>query len=266
MKRIRTFLVLFIAFFPWASPNTGIFAQTSVASQISTRADWESYEVVNRLLSIQEPGAPVIHENTVIFTADSNHRRVGVAFAHEDFSTVYWFTKLLIPQDLLSPVILPGQKTPDPYKDSGIQFYAYPIPDHLNALEYRLVINGLWMTDPANPQSRRDSVSGLQISVLTLPPRPAAYSPLKGLPEGLSFTFRGPPGETVTVAGSFNNWDPFMYELREYPEGTYSFTLPLPPGIYQYVFFHRGQRFTDPYNPRRNYTRDGSAVSEVVVP
>jgi hypothetical protein len=248
MKRILIFVLLVIsASFSWAD-------------------DWETYELVNRLLTIRRPGAPVIQDDSVIFTSDSSNRRVGVAFAHENFSNIYWFRQLIVPQDPMNPVILPGQKIPDPYKDSGILFHVYRVPEHLRDLEYRLVINGLWTTDPSNPQTRRDPVSGLALSVLSIPPRPSRPNPLNGLPEGLNFSFRGPPGETVTVAGSFNGWDPFMYELRESPAGVYSLIIPLPPGTYQYVFFHRGQRYVDPHNPRRIYARDGSAASEIVVP
>jgi 1,4-alpha-glucan branching enzyme len=75
----------------------------------------------------------------------------------------------------------------------------------------------------------------------------------------------GPPGEKVTVAGSFNGWDPFMYELTENPAGTYSLCIPLPPGKYQYIFFHRGERWLDPYNPNRVYSRDGMPASEIVI-
>ena len=228
--------------------------------------DWESYEAINRLLTLPGPGAPVIHDNLVIFTADSSLRRVGVAFAHENFSTTYWFTPLLVAQDRLNPILLPGQRTPDPYRDSGIQFYVYQPPDHLRELEYRLIVNGLWTIDPLNPLSRRDPVTGLNLSVLSLPARNIRPNPLNGLPAGLSFTFTGPPGEIVTVAGNFNSWDPFMYEMREGPAGVYTITIPLPPGTYQYVFFHRGERYVDPYNPRRSYARDGSAASEIVVP
>ena len=229
-------------------------------------SDWETYEIINRLLTIREPGSPVIHDNFVIFTADSSVTRVGVAFAHENFSHVRWFTRLAVSQDMMAPVLLPGQTLPSPYKDSGLQFLVYQLPDHLKELEYRLVINGLWTIDPANPFSRRDTVSGLTMSVLSLPPRAANYNPLNGLPEGLNFTFMGPPGETVTVAGNFNGWDPFMYELREGPAGSYSVTIPLPPGKYQYVFFHNGRRYPDSRNPKRVYSRDGSSVSEIVVP
>jgi len=236
-----------------------------IVSSFSRADDWENYEVLSQLLRIHSPIAPVIVENYVIFTADSGLRRIGVAFAHEHFANVYWFRPLVIPQDRLNdqfdPLISSGT-----YMDSGLQFHVYRIPANLRELEYRLVINGLWTIDPLNPQTRRDPVSGLAMSVLSLSNRPTPPNPLNGLPEGLNFSFRGPPGEIVTVAGNFNGWDPFMYQLREYPEGVYSITIPLPPGTYQYVFYHRGQRYVDPYNPRRIYSRDGNAASEIVVP
>jgi hypothetical protein len=228
--------------------------------------EWESYDLIDRLLTIRTPGAPVIHNNMVIFTADSSLRRVGVAFAHEKFANVYWFRKLMVSQDRLNPVILPGERFPGTHRDSGIQFHVYQVPSHINELEYRLVVDGLWTVDPHNSRTRRDPVTGLSLSVLDLPLRQSRPNPLNGLPDGLTFTFNGPPGETITVAGNFNSWDPFMYELRESSAGVYSLTISLPPGVYQYVFFHRGQRFVDPHNPRRSYARDGSAASEIVVP
>jgi len=242
-----------------------LFCLLIVIASFSWADDWENYDVVNQLLIIHSPCAPVIVENYVIFTADSALRRVGVAFAHENFANVYWFRPLVIPQDRLNDQFDPLISSGD-YIDSGLQFHVYQIPANLRELEYRLVVNGLWTTDPLNPKTRRDPVSGLTMSVLSLPNRPVPPNPLNGLPEGLIFSFRGPPGEIVTVAGNFNGWDPFMYQLREYPEGVYSIIIPLPPGTYQYVFYHRGQRYVDPYNPRRIYSRDGSAASEIVVP
>jgi len=239
---------------------------TIIAAFPLSGADWESYELISRLLTLPGPNVPVIYENSVIFTAPSDYRRVGVAFAHENFSPTYWFSKLLVPQDRLGAPIPPGQKFPDPYKDSGIQFYIYQVPENINELEYRLIVNGLWTTDPVNPKTRRDPVSGLVWSVLSIPARVITPNPLKGLPKGLYFSFEATPGETVTVAGNFNGWDPFMYELKEESAGLYTASIPLPPGTYQYVFFHRGKRYIDPNNPRRIYAKDGSAASVVVVP
>ncbi|MDR2952344.1 MAG: glycogen-binding domain-containing protein, partial [Treponema sp.] len=231
-----------------------LFTLVSVFSQAT---DWESYEIIDRLLTLGKPGSPVLFEDSVIFTASSELRKVGVAFAYENFSKVYWYSALLISQDPIGAPIPPGKKVPDPYKDSGIMFYVHRVPQNLRELEYRLVINGLWTADPTNPRTKRDPVSGLVWSVLSIPPKTRNPDPLEGQPDGLKFTFKGPPGEIVTVAGNFNGWDPFMYELKEWPAGVYSINIPLPSGRYQYVFFHRGERFTDPYNPRRIYSRDG---------
>jgi len=248
MKRISFFVIFtLIASFSWAQ-------------------GWETYELINSLMSLQKAGAPLVHEDAVIFTADSSLRRVGIAFAHESFENIYWFSTLMIAQDFFNPIILPGEKEPSPYKDSGIQFYVYQYPSYLNELEYRMIINGLWTVDPSNPVTRRNAYTGLNYSVLRLPQRQIRPNPLDGLPDGLRFTFSGPPGEIVTVAGTFNSWDPFMYEMREGPSGFYSLTIPLPPGTYQYIFFNRGQRFIDPYNPNRVYARNGSAASEITVP
>ncbi|MCL2213796.1 MAG: isoamylase [Treponema sp.] len=242
------------------------FVIFTIIASFAWSESWETYELINRLISISKPETPFIHDDFVVFTADSNLRRMGVSFAHENFDNIHWFRQLLITQDSLNPILLPGEKVPSPYKNADIQFYVYQIPQYLRELEYRLIINGLWTVDPFNPLTRRDPVSGLSMSILRLPQRQTRPNPLSGLPEGLSFTFEGPPGEIITVAGNFNSWDPFMYELKEGPAGIYKITIPLPPGKYQYVFFHRGERYVDPYNPQRIYARDGSAASEITIP
>jgi hypothetical protein len=228
-------------------------------------ADLESPDFFDRLVSLPETAGPEIFEDAVIFTASSGYRRVGVALAAEGFAQVHWMRKLLLVQDPQDAPIPPGRRVPDPYKDSGLLFYVYQVPEGLGEIEYRLVIDGLWTVDPANPRTRRNEASGITNSLVMLPQvkkEPVLYEDPRGV---LHFSFRGPPGETVTVAGSFNDWDPFMYELREYPEGTYTISLPLPPGTYQYLFFHRGERFLDPYNFRRAYTREGNIASEAVI-
>ena len=222
----------------------------------------ESHKVTEYLLSLKEPGTPAFIEDMVVFTASSSLRRVGIAFADEGFSKVHWFRQMLVSQDPLDLLLNPKA---DKYKDSGILFYIHKPPERAAAIEYRLIINGLWTTDPANPSMRRDSNSGLTWSILALPPRQPNLNPLNGPPGSLSFSFKGPPGETVSVGGSFNNWDPFMYELKEGPPGTYTINIPLPPGRYQYVFFRRGQRELDPNNPSRVYSKDGRAASEIVI-
>jgi len=253
MKRVKavTICILFAVFAPGLSHAT---AETEAAVP---------FEVLGHLLGLSEPGPPKIIDNMVVFTASSSLRRVGIAFADEGFARVHWFRPLMVSEDPLER-IRRGRRA-SPHRDSGIAFHIYEIPEGTTQIEYRLIINGLWTTDPNNPNTRRDGASGSTMSVVSVPHRPQTHHPLMGQPDGLNFVFRGPPGETVTVAGCFNNWDPFMYELREGPPGTYSIHIPLPPGRYHYVFFHRGERFPDPYNPVRVFSREGKIASEIVV-
>ncbi|GHV84745.1 hypothetical protein AGMMS50230_03530 [Spirochaetia bacterium] len=228
-------------------------------------ADTESFQFIDHLLRVQQAERPRIVEDAVVFTAPSSYRRVGIAFAHEGFGKVYWFRRFMIPNENAGPWI--KERPPaDLYRDSGMYFYIFTIPENLKGdLEYRLIVDGLWVQDPLNPDSRTDPASGITRSVVSIPRIKRPDSPNRG-PEGtLNFTFYAPSGETVTVAGSFNNWDPFMYELRETSPGRYSLSLPLPPGTYQYAFFYRGERRLDPNNPRRIYTREGKAANEAAV-
>jgi hypothetical protein len=227
--------------------------------------DTESYQFINRLLSIREPGSPEIFDDGVIFTASSAYRRVGVSFAHEGFARVHWFQQLLKAKDTLTPQEEKSKNIVDQYRDSGILFYVYTVPPEIRELEYRLVIDGLWITDPLNPRYRIDQKSGIVRSTVAMPDIRKIPTAFDGPPGTLSFNYQAPSGETITVAGSFNGWDPFMYELRETAPGFYALTLPLPPGTYHYVFFHRGQRVLDPYNHNRAYTVEGLAATEAVI-
>jgi hypothetical protein len=239
-------------------------------------ADIESYQFIDHLLNLSGPEKPDIYEDKVIFTASSHYRRVGIAFAHEGFARVYWFQKLMLPRnDETSPEGQSNKKA-DPYRDGGLLFFIYETPENIRELRYRMVIDGLWTTDPLNPLRITDPASGLTHSLVSVPsgtPSPAG-SPAAGQATGratstspgtLQISYTAPPGERITLAGSFNGWDPFMYELRETKPGFYSLALFLPPGVYQYVLFYRGERILDPNNLNRVYTREGKPANETVV-
>jgi hypothetical protein len=226
--------------------------------------DTESYQFIDHLLSLKAPGKPEIVDDGVLFTAPSASRSIGIAFAHEGFAKIYWFQKLMKVRD--DPEAAdPKKGDGDLYRDSGILFHAQPLPKDIRELEYRLIIDGLWTVDPLNPLRRMDERSGIYRSVVTLPEPRKIPAALDAPPGTFGFTCRAPPGETVTVAGDFNGWDPFMYELRESAPGYYTLVLPLPPGTYHYVFFHRGRRFPDPANPAKVFGPRGEAISKAQV-
>jgi hypothetical protein len=228
-------------------------------------ADTDSFRFVDHLMGLKQAEQPRIIDDAVVFTASSSYRRVGIAFAHENFGKIYWFQRFMKSNENAGPWVK-GQPPANLYVDSGMLFHVQTIPETLEGdLEYRLIIDGLWVKDPLNPASRVDPASGITRSVVAINAIKRADSPNRGPQGTLTFTYYAPPGETVTVAGSFNRWDPFMYELREVSRGRYTLSLPLPPGTYQYTFFHRGERHLDPNNPVRVYTREGKAANEATV-
>ena len=61
------------------------------------------------------------------------------------------------------------------------------------------------------------------------------------------FVIATDPGSAVYVAGTFNNWNPAQYQMREYTEtGVFKIALPLPPGRHEYKFFVNGEWRLDP--------------------
>lgn len=232
--------------------------------------DTESYQFIDHLLTLSGPKAPEIYEDAVIFTAPSSYRRVGIAFAHEGFAKVHWFKKLMSSGNGEAGAGTSGGGTSSkqfsPYRDSGILFHVQEIPPGTEELEYRLIIDGLWTSDPLNPLRRIDRNSGILRSLVQLPRMQKDSGHSEALYQGLRLNYSAPPGEIITVAGSFNRWDPFMYEMQEQAPGQYSLTIPLPPGTYQYTFYRRGERILDPANPNRVYTSDGKIASETTLP
>jgi hypothetical protein len=224
-----------------------------------------SYEMSEYLLTLTRPTAPVVIDGQVIFTLPSTYRRAGVAFAHENWTEIHRFRKLELPIDDVAPFVEDSKVPRQFYHDSGIMFTVYTPPTGVAFLEYRLIADGLWMADPLNGESRLDTSSGVKNSRVYLNPVPDSGL-VKGAKEAenngrVRFRYNADPGSAVYLTGSFNNWDPFMYEMREEMPGSYTLALGLPPGTYQYVFFDQGAFHPDLSNPERIYLLDGRIAS-----
>jgi len=63
----------------------------------------------------------------------------------------------------------------------------------------------------------------------------------------MRFQVRADPGSKVTVAGSFNGWDPTARPLSDKNgDGVFGAFLMLPPGRYEYKFVINGVWCVDP--------------------
>lgn len=66
----------------------------------------------------------------------------------------------------------------------------------------------------------------------------------------VQFRLEAPEASMVTLAGSFNQWQPTL-ELREAAPGVWTALVPLAPGVHDYTFVVDGERWVaDPYAPQ----------------
>jgi hypothetical protein len=78
-----------------------------------------------------------------------------------------------------------------------------------------------------------------------------AYGGTEKAPGGIEFTYYDPSAYSVSVAGSFNNWDARANEMQKDEEGTWRAVVQLGPGTYEYKFVVNGADWmADPDNPK----------------
>lgn len=80
----------------------------------------------------------------------------------------------------------------------------------------------------------------------------------------VTFEIEAKPGQTVCVAGSFNDWEPSKV-LSEKAPGVFSGTMMLAPGVYEYKFVVDGDWRLDERNPNFAANDFGTLNSVLVV-
>lgn len=99
--------------------------------------------------------------------------------------------------------------------------------------EYKFIVDGKWMIDPANPNTTGSGE--MQNSFIALKS---------------NYIFKldqYPAAKIVTVAGSFNGWNPDNFTMVK-KDGKWTFPIYLKPGKYTYKFIIDGKWIRDPGN------------------
>lgn len=227
------------AFAVVAALLAGVSVHSAYAQQEAAPFDRTVHVEVQTL---EEATAPMIVADHLILSYDSDRplRYVAAVFEHEDFATRHVFRR----------------------NRHDVLFLAYRLPDDVEKIRYRIVVDGMWSTDPNNPHFRR-LATDVNISYVDVSdrPRPTPEYPRR-LDDGrVEFLFRDVSGRRVYVAGSFSNWDPYRHRMEEIEPGVYRTRLPLREGEHFYHFVSDGRRYTDPLNPGPVYRRDTGEVS-----
>jgi len=213
----------------------------------------------NLVALISRVREPVISGKYIIFTAEPEARHVGIAFEHEKYKKIWSYQRIVRRDEFGKP-----QKDAEGNLRKQILFYITEIPPGMTEIRYRMVIDGLWTTDPLNAGTAYDYDSGMNVSTLSVEYYEIFQT--QNVNRGqVRFTCNGSPGSTIRLAGNFNNWDPFMYDMIEFKPGQYELVLPLPEGTWYYAYFEGTSQLPDNTNAERVYTRDGRIASVVVV-
>jgi hypothetical protein len=225
--RIVTAIVLLIAGFP-------LFCLDSHITEV-------------RIKSVESAGPPQYLERKVLLSYQSAKpvRLVGARFAHEDYRIFHTYFR----------------------NENDVFLLLVDPPEEVGQLRYRMVVDGLWINDPNNPNKQEDAF-GQVFSLFDLHNRPAraAVSPEIHNDGTVTFFFQTLPGKAVSVAGDFNNWDPFWHRLSETEPGVYRLTVSMPPGQHFYYYFLNGGRVLDPINQDTARDFEGFRVSTFYLP
>jgi len=200
-----------------------------------------------KIVQIEQAGPPEVFGKNILLTYETSKtiHFVGARFEHEKFGVLHPYVK----------------------NPNNIFILVLNVPEGVNIIKYRIVVDGLWSKDPFNPETEAD-IFGITLSLINIEFK--IETPLINpafLEEGIvKFTFKTNPGKNIYIAGDFNNWDPFFHKLTEYDPGFYMITLRLYPGRHNYYFIVDGEKFLDPYNLTLMTNLEGYYVSSFVMP
>ncbi len=225
-----------------------LFAVLALASLDVAAATIDNLQLHLFVKDLDRPGPPMVRDGWLILSLGGVHRFVGAAFEHEGFAVMHPFE----------------------VNEKGVFVLTWKIPVEFSPrFAYRLNVDGAWIADPYNPLRAPPDGSGVDVSLVNLPripgDVPGVYRVLDADGKTAHFLFKAPPGESVSVAGSFNNWDPFTHQLEETSPGVYTLSMALPPGVNLYCYVWRGKFLPDPLNDAKASDRYDRVVSVLLV-
>ena len=193
--------------------------------------------------SLTKAEAPRVQDKALVLTwkGDITPRYVAAAFKHESYRQKHLFWR----------------------NQNGVYFLVMDLASDMpSTLEYRLIVDGLWQSDPTN-QNRARNDQGIILNQISLASTdlPAHHGPVQGHFGQVEFAYHGKPGQQVSIVGNFNQWDPFAHFLEEGHPGEYHLKLQLPPGTLLYQFVVGTKAFLDPGNAHTGHDAQGGTFS-----
>ncbi|AYE36215.1 hypothetical protein DB313_01725 [Borrelia turcica IST7] len=228
MKRLSRYFFYFIFFIFNISYLEGYVVENFNLSLI------EFLEISTRKDNL----TPIVDSKRVImfYPPDKSIRKVFAVFDFDGYAKKYLFQK----------------------NKYGLFFVKVNLPHGLCRIKYKLVVDGIWTNDEYNTNIVYDKdlipfsvidISGINDSYISLR-NPIDSSDSREV----EIFYIGRPGQVVTIAGNFNNFNPFLNRLieQEHNQGIYTIKLKdLPKGRIYYYFVDSGNKVIDKNNVNR---------------
>lgn len=245
---MKKFIFAFVGVF-FILSNSVSFAASKNNSKKVDEPDTYDYDIlVSQISGVKEP---YVDGDYLVFTAPKTARNVGIAFDFENFKIIHDF-------HLHKTINYEGEVTDSWY------YFVTKKPKKVMQVSYRLVIDGLWTTDPNNNNTIFDTEEGIYLSQLLI--KKADPIITETLESGLTrFVCFADSGQNIRLGGTFTNWDSWIYTMKEVIPGRYEIDIPLPKGTYYYSYYVGITAFIDETNPLKGYSNDGRVVSRIII-
>ncbi|MCR5386532.1 MAG: isoamylase [Treponema sp.] len=249
MKRFVKFLMIILVL----AGSTPVFAKAKPQGKKNAPAVDFKYPYEYRVVANDIPGVdtPYQSDDYVVFTAEKGPRHIGIAFDFEDYKQIHSFMKK-------------SRTDIDDNEIDSFYFYILELPKDIESISYRIIVDGIWTTDPTNENKYYNPYTGIEVSTLDV--KNYHKNETSRTDAGVHFIYEGPSGQRIRIGGTFTNWDSWIYELTETKPGYYEIYIPLPRGTYYYSFYNGTKAFADSTNPDRAWSNEGREASIIVVP
>lgn len=183
----------------------------------------DSTSLATILFAANKSEAPRQIDDLVVFMnkPENPARYIGIAFAHEDFNKIHLFAK----------------------QNQGVYYFLYKVTGKESYLDYRLVVDGVWLSDDTHSGKVNDFY-GHEISRINID---SSQIQEKLGPQSLGggrflFRYKGQEGSRVFLNSDIGSWDPFRYRMNEVQPGVYEATLRMTQGEHYYYFLENGEK------------------------
>lgn len=201
-----------------------------------------------------ESGPPLITEDGILFSYKQKGESPRYVMVSGDFNR--WENPILMKKNRHGVFVLLYNKEDEK-----------AIVLNKGKYRYLYLIDGVWVKDYLNNKSVYDHY-GTELSYFEVftPIIILKNNPVKVNDNKYIFYYENKSAKNVSIAGDFNNWNPFSFPMRKNKSGLWEVELYIPQGSYSYRFIVDGIHRKDPLGMTLVQDRFGDEVSYLTLP